>query len=349
MASTTTEPGPAASSASTRRRPASVTVHDVARAAGVSAMTVSRAVNAPDRMPEATLAKVRAAIMQTGYVPNLLAGGLRSSKSRLVAALVPTLVGPVFNETVQALTSELNRRGYQLMLGQTGYADSREDELLDAIIGRRPDGIVLTGTVHSAEARRKLKAAGIPVVETWDTTPTPLDMLVGFSHADVAAAVCRHLHRAGRRRLAVIAADDERALRRSKAFMEAARRLRLTKPALHQVSAPTTLGSGRVGLRELLASHPDIDGLFCSSDLLALGVLIEAQTLGIAVPQRLAVIGFGDHEFAADLQPALTTVRIDGSRIGREAARCIVDRAEGREVAEGIVDVGFTIVERNSV
>ena len=131
-------------------------------------MTVSRVINTPERMPAATLAKVQAAIAKTGYVPNLLAGGLRSNKSRLVAALIPTLVGPVFNETVHALTAELNERGYQLMLGQSGYADSREDALLDAIIGRRPDGIVLTGILHSAHGRRRLAASGIPVVETWD-------------------------------------------------------------------------------------------------------------------------------------------------------------------------------------
>ena len=185
------------------RRP-SVTVHDVAKVAGVSAMTVLRAVSAPDNVPAATLAKVRAAVAEAGYVPNLLAGGLRSNKSRLVAVLVPTLAGPVFNEAIQALTAALHERGYQLMLGQSGYNQTREDELLSAILGRRPDGIVLTGVQHSNDTRRRLLASGIPVVETWDLTPTPIDMLVGFSHEAVAEAVCTHLHASGRRQLAVI-------------------------------------------------------------------------------------------------------------------------------------------------
>lgn len=330
-------------------RPASVTLHDVARLAGVSAMTVSRAINTPDRVPAVTLARVQEAVAKTGYVPNLLAGGLRSSKSRLVAALVPTLVGPVFNETVQALTQALKEQGYQLMLGQSGYADSIEDDLLDAIIGRRPDGIVLTGVTHSAQVHLKLRSAGIPVVETWDLTPTPIDMLVGFSHTAVAEAVCRRFHAAGRRRLAVIGADDERALRRSRAFVAAAMGLGLPEPPVHQVPAPTTLGSGRAGLQALWAQRPDLDGVFCSSDLLALGVLTEAQAQGIAVPGRLAVIGFGDLDFSRDLHPALTTVRVDGSRIGREAARCIVDRAQGRLVPERVIDIGFSIVDRASL
>ncbi len=331
-----------------KRRSTSVTVHDVALIAGVSAMTVSRAVNTPEAVPEATLAKVQAAIAKTGYVPNLLAGGLRSSKSRLVAALIPTLTGPVFNETVQALIVALGERGYQLMLGQSGYAESHEDELLRAIIGRRPDGIVLTGVNHSDEARRRLMVAGIPVVETWDLTPTPIDMLVGFSHTAVAEAVCRRLHSGGRRRLAVIGADDERSRRRTAAFLAAARSLHLPKPAVHQVSAPAMMDGGRGGLRSILTQQPDIDGVFCSSDLLALGLLTEALVLGIKVPERLAVIGFGDIYFARDLHPALTTVRIDGTRMGQEAARCIVDRVEGRAVPERVIDIGFTIVERAS-
>ena len=97
-----------------------------------------------------------------------------------------------------------------------------------------------------------------------------------------------------------------------------------------------------------LAQHPDIDAVFCSSDLLALGLLTEALVLGIAVPKQLAVIGFGDTHFARDLHPALTTVRIDGTRIGQEAARCIVDRVEGRAAPKHVIDIGFTLVERAS-
>jgi len=331
-----------------RRRSGGITLSDVAKVAGVSAITASRALNTPDVVSPDTLKKVREAIERTGYVPNMLAGGLASSRSRLVAALVPTIAGPVFLETMQALTEALAESGYQVMLGQSGYTGSREDALLDAIIGRRPDGIVLTGVMHSADGRRRLLASGIPVVETWDLTPTPIDMLVGFSHEKVGAAVAGFLHAKGRRRLAVITADDHRAGLRRKAFIEAAANLGLGNVAVAEVAAPTTLGSGRSGLSALLKDHPDIDAVFCSSDILALGVITEAQAREISVPDRFAVVGFGDLGFAADTHPALTTVRIDGNAIGRQAARFIVDRADGRAVAQRIVDLGFSIVERKS-
>lgn len=331
-----------------RRGSGAVTLHDVAKLAGVAPITASRALNTPGLVSAQVLQKVNDAVVRTGYVRNRLAGGLASSRSRLVAAVVPTIAGPVFSQTVQSLTEALAERGYQLMLGQSGYVDSREDALLEAIVGRRPDGIVLTGIVHSARERKLLLAAGIPVVEIWDLTPTPLDMLVGFSHEDVGRVVLDFLRAKGRARPALIAGDDERSRRRQQAFQSAARMLGLRPVPVRYVPAPATLHSGRVALVDLLQAAPDIDAVFCSSDLLALGVMIEAQSRGIAIPDQLALVGFGDLEFAADLQPALTTVRIDAYAIGRQAAQFIVDRAEGRETERRVVDVGFSIIERAS-
>lgn len=332
----------------TRRGSGSVTLHDVAKLAGVAPITASRALNTPDQVSAGVRQKVGDAVARTGYVPNLLAGGLASRRSRLVAAVVPTISGPVFLESMQSLTESLAERGYQLMLGQSGYQDTREDALLEAIIGRRPDGVVLTGILHSAEGRRRLLASGIPVVETWDLTPTPIDMLVGFSHREVGRAVAQFLHAKGRRRFAAVAGDDERARRRFEAFQAAAQALGLGPVAVSFVPAPTTLKSGRAALAQLLQTAGEFDAVFCSSDLLALGVLTEARVRSIAVPTALAVVGFGDLEYAADLEPALTTVRINGAAIGRQAAQFIVDRAEGREVAQRVVDIGFSIVERQS-
>jgi LacI family transcriptional regulator, gluconate utilization system Gnt-I transcriptional repressor len=331
-----------------RRGSGAVTLHEVARLAGVAPITASRAVNTPAQVSDEVRRKVAEAIAQTGYVPNRLAGGLASSRSRLIAAVVPTISGTVFLETVQSLTESLAGQGYQLMLGQSGYDVQREDALLDAIIGRRPDGIVLTGILHSAQGRRRLQAAGIPVVETWDLTPAPIDMLVGFSHVAVGREVAAYLLARGRRRLAIVSGDDERARRRLDAFVATAAEHGLADVQVVLVPAPTTLRSGRAALAELLGRDASIDAVFCSSDLLALGVMTEAQARGLAVPERLAVIGFGDLEFAADLHPALTTVRINGAEIGRQAARFIVDRAEGRPVPARIVDIGFSIIRRDS-
>jgi LacI family gluconate utilization system Gnt-I transcriptional repressor len=331
-----------------RRGKQAVTVHDVAKIAGVSIITVSRALNNPSVVSPETLARVQAAVAKTSYVPNLMAGGLRSARSRLVVALVPTIITPLFASAIDALTRSLEAEGYQLMVGQIGYSHSREDRLLEAIIGRRPDGIVLTGVMHSEQGRKRLIASGIPVVETWDFTQTPIDMLVGFSHDAVGYQVCEYLAGRGRKRLALIGADDERAKRRKEGFLRAAKKLGLREPLVHFVAAPATHASGREGLAEVLKKHADIDAVFGSSDTVAMGVMTEARARGIAVPKSLAVIGFGDVDFSASLEPALSTVRIDGAELGRIAAQFIVESAEGTRVKKRVVDIGFEIVERAS-
>jgi LacI family gluconate utilization system Gnt-I transcriptional repressor len=172
-------------------------------------------------------------------------------------------------------------------------------------------------------------------------------MLVGFSHVEVGRAVAAFLQAKGRRKLGVVAGDDERAQRRVAAFKAAAVALGLAEPRVVTVPAPTTLQSGRQALAQLLKGRK-LDAVFCSSDLLALGVLTEARVQGVAVPETLAVVGFGDLEFAASVHPALTTVRINGAAIGRQAAAFIVERAEGHAVAQRVIDIGFSIVERDS-
>ena len=325
-----------------------ITLSDVAKLAGVSAITVSRALNTPAAVSPETLERVRAAITRSGYVPNLVAGGLASNRSRLVAALVPTVAGPVFLETIQALTEALAEAGCQLMLGQSGYAAAREDALLDAIIGRRPDGIVLTGIMHSAQGRQRLLASGIPVVETWDITPTPIDMIVGFSHDKSGAAVADYLYGEGYRQPAIVSASDERASRRRRGFEQRFAELGIHAIPACSVSAPSSLANGRSGFAELRARHPGIDVVFCGSDVIAHGAMIEAQAAGLSIPGDIAIMGFGDLPFAAFTHPQLSTVRIDGTGIGRQAARFILDRVENRDVGERVRDLGFSIIKRAS-
>ena len=332
-----------------RRGTGNTTLIDVAKLAGVSAITVSRALKTPSVVAEETLARIHDAVSRTGYVPNLIAGGLASNRSGLVAALVPTIAGSVFLDTIQALTDAFDEAGFQLMLGQSGYTGIREDALINAIVGRRPDGIVLTGIMHSAEGRRRLLASGIPVVETWDLTPTPIDMLVGFSHEQVGREVADFLFAKGFRRPAMVTADDYRAGLRRAGFERRMHALGLAVMPVHVVPAPTTLRNGREGFSALLDSAAGVDVVFCSSDVLAHGVVTEAHARGLRVPDDIAVMGFGDLAFASHIHPSLSTVNIDGVAIGRQAARFIIDRIEGADIGERIRDIGFSIVERHSV
>ena len=331
-----------------RRSSGAVTLREVAKLAGVSPITASRALNKPDQVSPAVQQKVLDAVGRTGYVPNRVAGGLASSRSRLIAAIVPSTVMSVFMQTIETLNASLFDAGYQLMLGQSGYSEAREEQLLEAVIGRRPDGIFLTGVMHSKNGRIKLLASGIPVVETWDLSPNPIDMVVGFSHTDIGREVADYLLAKGRRRFAVIRADDERAGRRAAAFCARVEQSGGRPVDVINVGSSRSIKSGREALVQLLKQSADVDAIFCSSDLLATGVVTEARVMGISIPDQIAVMGFGATSVLSDLTPALSTVRINAADIGTRAAQCLIERAEGREVLDRIVDVGFSIEERET-
>jgi LacI family transcriptional regulator, gluconate utilization system Gnt-I transcriptional repressor len=340
---------PAAGRSPERHRAA--TLAEVAKLARVSPMTASRAINQPDLVAPDTAARVRAAAEQLAYIPNRIAGGLSSQKSRIVIAVIPSTLNPVFADMVEALRADLLRADYELFLGLSDYAVRREDELVDKVIGRRPDGIVLTGVMHSPRVRWRLDRAHIPVVETWDLTPSPIDMLVGFSNEEVGRSAAERFLARGRTKLALIIADDQRAQLRRQGFVGAVRERGVAVAGEVVLRAPTTVGMAREALSRLLAADPGIDAVFCSSDQLAMGVLYEASARAIPVPQRLAVIGFGNLSASAYTHPSLTTVAVDGGRIGREAARLLVDRLDGkvpRPKKPQILDVGSAIIARES-
>jgi LacI family gluconate utilization system Gnt-I transcriptional repressor len=322
----------------------SVTLHDVAKQAGVSIITASRALRNPDVVSEAAIERVQKAVAATGYIPNLLAGGLKSKRSFTVAALVPGISVPHYLPTVETLTHELDHAGYQVILGQVGYDRSRERALLDSMIGRRVDGIMVTGLLNADAVSERLRRSGIPVVETWDLTERPFDMVVGFSHLKAGSAVAGYFLSRGWQRLGIATADDKRAGLRREGFLSAIGRDVPTAV----VPAPGTVALGRGALQKLLEREPRMDAVVCSSDALAEGVLTEARARGIRVPDDLAVCGFGGAEFSAHLVPALTTVHVDAAAMGRRAAELILQRCSGQAVGERVIDLGFRIIERAS-
>ena len=331
-----------------RGGPKGLRITDVAAVAGVSPITVSRVFNNPESVAPETLERVRQVVHKLGYVPNRLAGGLSSSKSRLIAAIVPTIAHSLFSETIQVFSETMSKAGYQVLLALSGYSDSSEETLLDAVLSRRPEGVLLTGVAHTDSLRERLRNVGIPIVETWDMTDTPIDMLVGFSHYRVGEAVAERFLARGVLNPGLVSANDDRAIARITGFRE-----RLARAGIHDVAKvivapPSSVSIGKTALSQLLEQTPQLDAVFCGSDLLAIGVLGEAKRRGIDVPSQLAICGFGDLEFASETSPQLTTVGVDGTRIGVSAARCLLERLKGVKESN-VIDVGFHIVERQTV
>ncbi|MFE9043418.1 LacI family DNA-binding transcriptional regulator [Streptomyces sp. NPDC007818] len=337
-----------------RRRSAtrSVTLSDVAAAAGVSAQTVSRVVREPDSVSDETRARVEAAISATGYVPNMAASNLASNRSRTVAVLVPQINASVFADTVHAFSTALAPHGYQIFVGTTEYRPEHEEEVLRSFLGRRPDGVLIVGTRHTPGTLGLLRAAGVPVVETWGWSDDPVDLLVGFSHADASAALVAHLVERGRRRITFAgrhSSGDPRAAERLDGYTRAVRELLDADPRTVDAGPePVTMDTGVALLDLALERYPDSDAVMFSSDVFAAGALQACVRRGIDVPGRVALTGFGDFELARHLVPSLTTVAVPNSRIGELAAELLMARMRRTAVDAPHRDVGFEIVARES-
>jgi LacI family transcriptional regulator, gluconate utilization system Gnt-I transcriptional repressor len=335
------EPSPARRSRPGHGR---VTLQDVASLAEVTKITVSRFLREPGKVAPATAARIRVALDATGYMPNKQAGLLASGRSNIVAALVPNLGHSIFGETLQGLSEGLQAAGIELLLASTGYSPEREEQQLRALLGWAPSAIVVTGRRHNEGALRLLNqahASGTPVVEIWDRqpqapSPSPFAQ-IGFDHGQVGRAMARHLLDGGHTRLAYLdsgVATDFRAHERGDAFAaEAAEHGTRVKALRAATGDPFDAGRRAFEALRALRGKP-VTALACANDQLACGVLMEALAQGTAVPDQLALLGFGDFPLGRQLRPALSTVRPPSYEIGRAAAQALVQSlAQGSAVA----------------
>ena len=335
---------------------AAVTMLTVARLAGVSAMTVSRALKNDSAVSAATRDKVMKVVDRLGYVPDATARMFASRRSGFVAALVPSLNNSNFADTVRGMSETFDGAGLQMLIGDTEYSLEREEELIRAFLQRRPEAIVLTGGVHSAGARALLRGADAPIVETWDLPAEPLGDVVGFSNQAAGAAMVRYLHARGRRRIGFIGGDssfDTRGSERRAGFVKAMRALKLSAERIVlSGKPPVTMMQGAEALEAMLTRWPDVDAIMCVSDLSAFGVLAECQRRGLDVPGRLAIAGFGDFDVARCCHPRMTTIAVDAEAIGRRAAEAVLAaraaRDAGRTRAPQTEEIPFRVVPRET-
>jgi LacI family gluconate utilization system Gnt-I transcriptional repressor len=323
------------------------TLDDVAVLARVSPSTVSRFINKPSVVSPETATRIREAIERTGYIPNLLAGGLASAKSGLVAVLIPHFANSIFDATIEAMVEELAAGAMNVTLGLTGLDPARTDKVIRSALSRRVDAIILTGE-PSGQVRDVLHKAGKTVIQIWELPDDPIDVAIGFSHIEVGRDIARFAYTRGYKRPHIITANGGRAKMRRAGFVNEWTALDGGPLTDSIVDIPSRFGHARRAFAEIrrLKEQPDV--VICGTDLLALGMIMEAQASGLRVPEDLAVLGFGNSAIAGETRPTITSVDIDGARIGREAIAVIRRRLAGENPSERRIDVGFRLIARES-
>jgi LacI family gluconate utilization system Gnt-I transcriptional repressor len=326
-------------------------LRDVAELAGVSTMTVVRTMREPAKVADTTRARVEAALLRTGYTPDLVARALASQRTGMIAALAPLLSNSLIADVVQGMSDAVAGYGFHMMIGATGFSLEREEELVRAFLARRVDAIFVTGIMHTPDTVRMLRDAGIPVVEGANLPEAPIDSAVGFSNFNAARSVVRHL--CGRYEgptgcIVASSVGNDRMRDRHGGWAAALEESgRAADPSL-TATVELSLEAGAAALGTLMARHPNLRAVFCGSDVLAAGALFECQRRGIDVPGRLAIAGFDDLDIARQVVPALTTVRVPRYEIGWNAGQMIIDRIAGRARGPRTVDLGFDLLVRAS-
>ncbi len=317
-------------------RKSSARLADVARSAGVSLSTASRALAEPGIVRDDTREKVEKAAARLGYMPHGAARALASRRSRTIGAVLPTVDNPIFASATQAIAQELSASGYTLLLAAFDYAPDTEVAVTRALLERGVDGLVLVGADHQRELFQAVEQAGVPCEFTWTLDSSGYRHCVGFSNRLASAQVTQHLLELGHKKFAVLSghtAGNDRARERLAGVREALA-ARGLKADGRIVETTFSLGHGRAALRELLERPEGLDftALVCGNDLLALGAMLECRERGIRVPEDLSITGFDDIELAAELPPGLTTLHVPSGEVGRRAAARLLERLAGRKV-----------------
>lgn len=322
-------------------------IEEVARRAGVSPITVSRALRTPDKVSAEALERIRAAVDAVGYVPNRVAGSLASNRTSLVAALVPNIGNPLFAMTLRGLSDVLRRNDYHLMIASSAHSQTEEEELIRTILGQRPCGLVLHETLHSPATRSLVRSAGIPVIETGDLVDDPLDLVVSYSNFEATRAAALHLGGRGYRHVAFVASSaSARSDRRRLGFEAGLAELGLAAEPALMLETVSDVPGGVEAIGRILEAGRPVDAVLFTGHAAAIGAVLECNRRSLAVPGRVAIATLDDTDLAQSLNPALTTVRIPRHALGEQAAGLMIERLRGERVGPSRIDVGFTVVHR---
>lgn len=330
----------------------SITLIDVANAAGVSAITVSRALRTPQVVSAKSRRKVEAAVDKLGYIPDAAASALASTRTDVIGLLIPSLTNSVFAEVLRGVYDEVEEHPFSIQIGNYRYRPLLEEKLIRRFLRQKPAGLIVSGLDQIEASKDALQEASCPVVHIMDFDANASGSVIGFSHFEAGATAARHLREQGYKQIGFVGARMDPRTQSRLAGFEAELREYGELYSPDRVVVTSTASSVTLGvelLSELLARAPTTDAIFCNNDDLAIGALLEAQRRGIRIPDDFGICGFNDLEMSKQLMPGLTSIFTPRYKIGRLAIKSIVTALSAeRDAAPTIENLGFRLVARGS-
>ncbi len=327
------------------------TLADVARYAGVSTATVSRCLNAPERVLPETRRRIIGAVDKLGYTPNFGGQALASNRTNTVGAVIPTMENAIFARGLQAFQEALAAAGVTLLVASSGYDPEREAEQIRVLVGRGADGLLLIGTARPETTYAFLHQRNVPYVIAWNYRPSDGNLYAGFDNRSAARALAERVIDYGHRSIAMIAGvtqTNDRAADRVAGVREALTAAGLDAKAMPVIEAPYSLDEGGGAFATLMQRNIPPTAVICGNDVLAAGAMTRARDLGVSIPDDVSIVGFDDIDLALVVQPQLTTVHVPHRRMGEAAAKLLLQLRDGLQNMESVI-LDTHVVERGSL
>ncbi len=325
-------------------------IRAIARLAGVSTATVSRALNNPKSVSDELRTRIQSIVEETGYVPHGMARALSSNRTRTIGAIIPTIDNAMFARGIEALQKHLSSRGYMLILATSEYDIDVELEQARNLIGRGIDGLILRGDCHHQALRDLLLAREVPFINVGVYNPGGTSPSIGVDNEAAAYRAMMHLISLGHEAIGVVSAlqrNNDRASARIRGFRRALTENGLDLPASWHVEVRYTLDDAREAARQLLSGSTAPTAIACGNDVLAYGVMLEAERRGLQVPKNLSVVGFDDLDWSRHLRPALTTLHVPTDVTWKGAGEYLLARLEGHKVPNHY-EIDYSLIVRES-
>jgi LacI family repressor for deo operon, udp, cdd, tsx, nupC, and nupG len=325
-------------------------IGDVAARAGVSTATVSRTLASPDQVRPKTRDAVMKAVRETGYILNVAARNLRTSRSHAVLAVLPDASNIFFSQVLRGISDTLHQHGYSLVIADTANDPAREREHAAFVQGGRVDGVLLLNGRLLPSPAAKRNGHRVPTVSLCERIPGSRLPHVETANREAARAMTEHLVRLGHRRIGYLRGPAANVLEHDRyaGFCDALAAAGLPlDPQLVQ-SGDFSIATGEAAAKDYLALPELPDAVFACNDAMAMGLIRGFTAAGVAVPDRISIAGFDDIEFAAAYIPALTTVHQSRGDIGARAAAMLVDLMQGNKLVSREVRLSAEVVMRDS-
>lgn len=323
---------------------------DVARLAGVSTATVSRVINSPEQVDAKTRKVVRDAVAKLRYVPHGAARALRSHRSQMVGAVVPSFAYALYARTTSAIQAVLERSGYALVLAEHHYDLKAELRVTDQLISHGVDAFVFVGLHHDPALFARLEGYGRPYVLTWGVDPMRRHPSIGFDNRAATYAMTQHLIGLGHRRFGLLSAvtkGNDRALERGAGMRAALAQAGLGLDERCVQYGPIDLAAASGMMRKVLASKPRPTAVVCTNDVFAVGAMVACREQRVRIPDDISITGVDNTDLGATQTPALTSIRTPIVEIGRAAAEQLIARLENRPYV-AFDTLPFELVPRGS-